>query len=91
MGKNRLRASCGFGRTALKSRCFCLTSIELLAASLSSARRLSSRNFSKNAERLSLSISNMPQIELLFKKRLTVELTRGETDDTQAKGKKTAQ
>ncbi len=34
MGKNRLRASCEFKRTVLKSSCFCLTSIELLAAFL---------------------------------------------------------
>jgi hypothetical protein len=42
----------------------------------------------ENAERLCLSISNMPQIEFLFKKRLTLEMTWGETSYELAKGQK---
>jgi len=40
------------GRRSKQSRCFALTSIDLLDASSSLARRLPSRNFAGNAERV---------------------------------------
>jgi len=42
------------------------------------ARRFTSRNFTGNAERLGFQTSNIV-VQFLFKKRLTAELTWGET------------
>jgi len=78
----------GNGQANKQSRCFALTSIELLGVSQSSVRRLPSRKFDFTRSVFGFQKSNLA-VRFLFKKRLTIELTWGETDYTQAKGKKT--
>ncbi len=92
VGKNRLRASWKKPKTVLKSGCFCLTSIELLGVSPSSARRLPSRNFDFTRSVFGFQISNLA-VQFLNKKRLTAEMTWAETasDNVKCNGRRSKQ
>jgi len=78
VGRNRIRATSGKQNKFLKSGCFALTSNDLLGVSPSLARRLFSRKFIFARSVFGFQTNNLA-VQFLFKKRLTAELTWGET------------